>query len=115
MSCRPDANASIRDLLVSRRSDKSSGQRHPATAQVWLWQMGVVYLMCSVAFMVAGMLMLVWAAAGGEDWWNGQAQLAITFTVVAALVGGLFCWEQANLFSWGGGKEEEGDGRVRLS
>ena len=58
--------------------------------------------MCSVFIMILGIFVLVWSAAGGEDWWNGQAQLAITFTVVACAVFGMFAWEQVTLFSWDG-------------
>ena len=55
--------------------------------------------------MIAGMFVLLWSAAGGEDWWSGQAQLAITFTVVACAVMGMFFWEQFMLFSWDDDKE----------
>ncbi|KAK5171211.1 uncharacterized protein LTR77_004355 [Saxophila tyrrhenica] len=111
MSCRPDANASIRGLL-GIKSLKSNGEKIPRRAQVWIWQMGVLYLMISVLFMIIGMLALVWAAVGGQNWWNGQAQLAITFSVAAAVVAGLFVWEQVNLFAW----DESSEGSsVRLS
>ena len=70
--------------------------------------------MFSVLFMIVGMLALVWAAAGGEDWWSGQAQLAITFSVIAFVVAGLFVWEQLNLFAWDGGNDAS-DGSVRLT
>jgi len=112
MSCRPDANSSIRGLLGAKARNLD-GYKIPRKAQVLIWQMGVLYLMFSVLFMIIGMLLLVWAAAWGENWWNGQAQLAITFSVVAGLVAGLFVWEQLNLFAWDG-KSEEANGGVRL-
>jgi hypothetical protein len=113
MSCRPDANDSIRGLL-GKQNPASNGELVPRKTQIWLWQVGIVYLMWSVVFMIAGMLMLVWTAAGGENWWNGQAQLAIAFTIVACLVGALFAWEQVALFSSDGRQRSDNRG-VRLS
>lgn len=61
-----------------------------------------MYLMVSVFILIAGLFFMLWAAAGGEDWWSGQAQLAITFTVVSGVVIFFFVWEQLTLFSWDG-------------
>lgn len=61
-----------------------------------------MYLMVSVFILIGGMFVMLWAAAGTEGWWEGQAQLAICFTVVSGVVIVLFAWEQATLFSWDG-------------
>ena len=112
MSCREDANASIRSLLCSRQRAKN-GELLPRQAQVYLWQSAVLYLMISVFIMIAGMLTLVWTAAGGENRWNGQLQLALMFTIVAVIVMALFLWEHLTLFSWDG-ERENAEESVRL-
>lgn len=104
MSCRSDANASIRALLSRERRGRG-GEVLPRRSHVYLWQTGVLYLMCSVFIMILGIFVLVWSAAGGQNWWNGQAQLAITFSIVACAVVAMFAWEQFTLFSWDGHKE----------
>lgn len=68
--------------------------------------------MVSVFILIAGLFFMLWLAAGGKDWWDGQAQLAITFTVVTGSVIVLFAWEQLTLFSWDG--TTAFDGHVRL-
>ena len=106
MSCRVDANASIRGLL-SRQRPGPKGEVLPRQAQVLIWQMSVLYLIFAALLMLCGMFVLLWAAVGGEQWWDGQAQLAVTFTIVAAIVMVLFMWEQFTLFSWDGPEEGE--------
>lgn len=101
LSCRTDANEAIRGLLASKARGRN-GELLPRHSHVYLWQSSVMYLMVSVFILIAGLFCMLWAAAGGANWWNGQAQLAITFTVVSAVVIVMFVWEQFTLFSWDG-------------
>lgn len=101
LSCRTDAHEAIRGLLASTARGRQ-GEVLPRQSHVYLWQTSVMYLMVSVFILLAGLFCMLWAAAGGENWWNGQAQLAITFTVVAGVVIAHFVWEQLTLFSWDG-------------
>ena len=101
LSCRTDANDAIRALLSSKVRGRN-GETLPRQSHIYLWQTSVMYLMISVFILIAGLFFMLWAAAGGRDWWDGQAQLAITFTVVACVVIVMFVWEQITLFSWDG-------------
>lgn len=101
LSCRTDAHAAIRSLLTSQHRGRN-GEVLPRQSLVFVWQTSVMYLMVSVFILILGLFVMLWAAAGGEDWWNGQAQLAIAFTVVTTVVIVLFVWEQLTLFSWDG-------------
>jgi hypothetical protein len=98
MSCRADANASIRALLSSKARGPK-GEVLPKRSHLYLWQMGVLYLMCSVFIMIGGMFVLVWSAAGGEEWWDGQIQLAIAFTIISCIAGFAFFWQQFSLLA----------------
>lgn len=59
--------------------------------------------------MLAGMFILIWSSTGGptvtigeKDWWNNEAKLAVTFSVIGLGVGCLFLWEQIELYTWRG-------------
>jgi len=56
--------------------------------------------------MLAGIFILLWSSTGSvysfQDWWNDEAKLAITFTIVTLAVGILFVFEQFTLYSWRG-------------
>ncbi|KAK5169920.1 uncharacterized protein LTR77_005898 [Saxophila tyrrhenica] len=97
LSCRTDANAAIRALLSSTKRGKN-GEILPRPTHIYLWQMGAVYLMISVMILIAGIFVLLWTAAQGED--EGQGKLAIAFTAVTCTVGGIFVYEQYTLFTW---------------
>ncbi|KAK3722479.1 hypothetical protein LTR37_002471 [Vermiconidia calcicola] len=101
ISSLPNGNACIRALLSSRAKGRQ-GEVLPRRTHVFLWQMSVLYLMCIVFIMVAGMFVLLWSAVGGKDWWDGQVQLAITFTCVVFVIACVFACEQYTLFAWNG-------------
>lgn len=74
-----------------------------------MWQLSVHLLVLSVITMLAGMFILIWSATGGpkvrfggEDWWNNEAKLAITFSTIGLVVATLFLWEQIELYTWHG-------------
>jgi multidrug transporter EmrE-like cation transporter len=108
LSCGKYANTNIRRLLRKNKSDGSHGVL-PRRTQVILWQLSVQLLVMSVMTMTVGMFILIWSATGGPkvrfggwDWWNNEAKLAVTFSTIAFVVGGLFVWEQIELYTWNG-------------
>ena len=118
LSCRRDGNKAIRLLLCMNHRAKD-GHVRVQRRQIILWQLAVIWLVLSAALMIAGLLILSWKAAQAGGWWSGQAQLALTFSIVTAIVLAIFAWEQWTLFSWDSiikaGKNgcDEGDGRSR--
>ena len=104
ISCRKDSNASIRALLSSKTRGKN-GETLPRQSHVFIWQMSVIYLMCSIFIMIGGLFVLLWTAVGGDQWWDGQAKLAIAFSGVTFIVSCVFFWEQFTLFSWDGAND----------
>ena len=99
LSCRSDGLRSIR-LLLCMNHRRRDGSILPQKRQVILWQLALVWLVLSAVLMVAGLLLLSWQAAQDGGWWSGQAQLALTYSVVTGLVLLVFLWEQWTLFSW---------------
>ena len=96
--------------------------------QVYAWQMSGYFLTLSALFMLLGMLIMVWSSTGyapGENWrgwWNGEAKMAVTFTVVSGIAVILFIIQQWTLYSWHGrddadqadhGREGHGDSPSR--
>jgi hypothetical protein len=114
LSCRKDGLHSIRKLL-SMNHRKRDGQIRPQLRQVFMWQLAVLYLILAAATMVIGLLVLAWTAAANAEEWDGQKQLAVTFSVVAFLVMVVFGWEQWVLFGWeGSNKSDEGEGELQI-
>ena len=106
LSCHPLANTHIRRLLSQRHPCRFTGSILPRRAQVYTWQLSVLFLTLSVMAMLAGIFILLWSSTGPvdhfRDWWNNDAKLAVTFTIVTIAVGGLFIFEQVTLYSWRG-------------
>ena len=57
--------------------------------------------------MMAGMFILIWSSTGGltttalgGSWWNGEAKLAVTFTIVAVTIACFLVMEQVALYSF---------------
>lgn len=65
--------------------------------------------------MVVGLLVLAWTAAARAERWDGQMQLAFTFSAVTFVVMVVFGWEHWVLFGWEGPrKSEEADGELQI-
>ena len=79
--------------------------------QVYAWQISGVMLTLSVLSMVVGMFILIWSSTGRDtgtaEWWDGEAKLAVTFTITAGVIGVLFLLQQWTLYSWHG-KDDSG-------
>ncbi|KAI1843827.1 hypothetical protein JX265_001121 [Neoarthrinium moseri] len=98
-----------RDGLVYIRSCMSgrvdhNGQVKPRRAQVYAWQASIVLLTAAVLCMVIGITILVWISTNWgpyknprEQWWDENAKLAVTFTVVLIVTVTIFLVAQASL------------------
>lgn len=107
LASHPQHNICIRRLLASRHK-RPDGAQLPRRMQVWAWQMSGWLLMASALCMVAGMMILIWSSTVTEkqnvfkDWWNGDAKLAVTFTIVTVALLVLASLHQWTLYSWDG-------------
>lgn len=56
--------------------------------------------------MFGGMFILIWSSTGGplftSSWWNDEAKLAVTFSIVFLTVLILFIGGSVSLYSWEG-------------
>lgn len=63
--------------------------------------------------MLAGMFILIWSSTLTDsqqlfqDWWNGEAMLAVTFTIIAVVLGIVFFLQQYTLYSWHGADDQD--------
>lgn len=68
----------------------------------------------SVLAMVVGLFILIWSGTGGyfptSPWWDSEAKLAVTFTIVFCVVAMLFMYEQYALYSRKGEDEDDSIG-----
>lgn len=105
-------NDCIRRLLSSKRKD-SQGKLLPRRMQVFAWQLSAWLLIGSVLAMLAGMFILIWSSTLTktqqlfQDWWNGEAMLAVTFTCISVALGVLFLLQQWTLYSWDGADDQD--------
>ncbi|KAF1991253.1 hypothetical protein K402DRAFT_173952 [Aulographum hederae CBS 113979] len=102
LSSHRDALPHIRHLLSSNKRD-DEGRILPRRMQVYTWQLPVTFLACSALCMIVGMFVLVWAATlqtyEGNDWWDENSKVAVTFTIVAGLTAVFFFMGQISLYS----------------
>ena len=70
--------------------------------------MSGVVLTLSIFAMLGGMFILMWSSTGKspgstkEGWWDSEAKLAVTFTVVSVAVGIAYVVLNWTLYSWEG-------------
>ncbi|KAF2460183.1 hypothetical protein BDY21DRAFT_337741 [Lineolata rhizophorae] len=111
LSAHREAMPHIRHLLSNRKRD-AEGMIRPRRFQFFTWQLPVLFLTGSVVCMVVGMFVTVWAATSrpnGGPWWNENAWVAITFTIIAVFSALNFFLAQMSLFSPINELEMEGD------
>lgn len=117
LSCHRLANTNIRRLLSQEHPCPKTGNVLPRKAQVYTWQMSVLFLALSVMAMMGGIFILLWSGTGPtssfSDWWNDDAKLAVTFTIVALAVMSLFVFGQVTLYSWKGQDDSDPHCRER--
>lgn len=73
--------------------------------------MSVIYLVLSVTSMLCGMCILIWSSTGrltiNGNWWNSDAKLAVTFSIVIFMIMLSFVGEQVALYSWKGSDDSD--------
>lgn len=104
LAAHPQHNASIRRLLASNRRNKE-GMILPRRLQVFAWQMSGWLLIVSALCMLAGLMILLWSSTLTDaqqkyaNWWNNDAKLAVTFTIVTGFLFILTVVQQVTLYS----------------
>ncbi|KAF1950117.1 hypothetical protein CC80DRAFT_496969 [Byssothecium circinans] len=102
ISSHRDGLKKIRELLAKSNLSKS-GRRRPSTAQVYTWQMPVMFLTAATVAMIVGMFLHVWSATRHlehEQWWSDDSKVATTFTVVAVFSIFTFFAGQVTLYTF---------------
>ncbi|KAK6068492.1 hypothetical protein SCUP234_07630 [Seiridium cupressi] len=102
LSAHRDGLAYIRKCMAGQRG--RDGQIKPRSVQVYAWQASTALLTAAVFCMICGMLVLVWISTNwgpfknpSDDWWDGNAKLAVTFSTVLASTLGVFLIAQGSL------------------
>ncbi|PVH96927.1 hypothetical protein DM02DRAFT_631551 [Periconia macrospinosa] len=100
LSSHRDGYKNIRKLL-GKSNKRKGGRVQLNTAQIYTWQMPVMFLTTATICMIVGMFLHVWSATrhlSHEDWWNADSKVAITFTIVALFSIILFFAGQVTLY-----------------
>ncbi|PSN61959.1 hypothetical protein BS50DRAFT_134221 [Corynespora cassiicola Philippines] len=112
LSSHRDRWHNIRKLLAMsngrQRRSKKTGRIQPSTAQVYTWQMPVMFLTTATICMIVGMFLHVWSATRHldyTDWWDPNSKVALTFTIVAVVSIVIFLAGQVSLFAPDGDME----------
>ncbi|KAF2439049.1 hypothetical protein P171DRAFT_397373, partial [Karstenula rhodostoma CBS 690.94] len=88
MSSHRDGRAQIRELLSKSNGKQKNGRLRPSMAQLYTWQMPVMFLATASICMIVGMFLHVWSAIrrlDHDDWWSDDAKVAVVFTVVGVV------------------------------
>lgn len=102
ISSHRDALKQLRNLLAKtdgKRQKSQSGRIRPNTAQIYTWQLPVMFLTTATIAMVVGMFLHVWSAAKNLDIADPNAKVAVIFSVVAAVTIGVFFLGQVSLYA----------------
>ena len=67
------------------------------------------------------MFVMIWSSTGNlsalemayTGWWNDEAKLAVTFSVLSGVAGVLFVMQQLTLYSWDGQDDSDQGGEMR--
>lgn len=112
LACHPQHYECMRRLLSRKRPGKD-GAILPRRLQVFAWQMSGWLLMASAVCMLAGMLVLIWSSTLTEqqrkfaNWWNSEAKLAVTFTIVTVVLCSLAGIQWWTLYSFDGDDDSD--------
>ncbi|CAI6342228.1 unnamed protein product [Periconia digitata] len=85
LSSHRDGYHKIRKLLAKSKHAKR-GKIQISKAQIYTWQMPVMFLTTATICMIVGMFLHVWSATrhlSHGDLWNADFKVAITFSIVA--------------------------------
>lgn len=79
MSSHRDGCIKIRELLSKSNAKKRTGRLSPSMAQLYTWQMPVMFLTTAAICMIVGLFLHVWSAIRGlhhENWWSDDAKVS---------------------------------------
>ncbi|KAL5402779.1 hypothetical protein PMIN06_010297 [Paraphaeosphaeria minitans] len=88
MSSHRVGRTQIRELLSKSNGKHKNGRLRPSMAQLYTWQMPVMFLTTASICMIVGLFLHVWSAIKGIDhdnWWSDDAKVAVVFTVVGGV------------------------------
>lgn len=57
------------------KTSKKTGRTQPNTAQIYTWQLPVIFLTTATICMVIGMFLHVWSAATRTDGWDSNSKV----------------------------------------
>lgn len=86
MSSHRDGLIQIRELLAKSNGKRDTGRLRPGMAQLYTWQMPVMFLTTAAICMIVGLFLHVWSAIRSidhEDWWSDDAK--VRFAGIEAL------------------------------
>lgn len=80
MSSHRDGRIQIRELLSKFNGKGKNGRMRPSTAQLYTWQMPVMFLATAAICMIVGLFLHVWSAIKGiehDNWWSDDAKVRV--------------------------------------
>ena len=78
LSSHRDGNRNLRRLLAKPQSVRKGGRLRPSWAQLYTWQMPVMFLTTATICMIVGMFLHVWSATRHlehETWWGPDSKV----------------------------------------
>ncbi|RMY96281.1 hypothetical protein D0861_00232 [Hortaea werneckii] len=99
------AQQSIRLHRLSAHKDSLKNIRHYMGCKVYGWQASIMFLTLSVAALIIGMCILIWSSTqfgpykrkGQSSWWDSNAKLAVTWTILTLVTIVAFLVAQVSL------------------
>ncbi|KAL1604834.1 hypothetical protein SLS60_004374 [Paraconiothyrium brasiliense] len=88
LSSHRDGRVQIRELLSKSKGKPRNGRSRPSMAQLYTWQMPVMFLTTATICMIVGLFLHVWSAIrrlDHEHWWSDDAKVAVAFSVVGTI------------------------------
>lgn len=87
LSSHRDGHRNLRRLLAKPKSIRSGGRLQPSTAQLYTWQMPVMFLTTATICMIVGMFLHVWSATRHlpkDDWWGPDSKVSRSASMIHA-------------------------------
>ncbi|RMY04992.1 hypothetical protein D0868_06648 [Hortaea werneckii] len=106
LSAHKDSLKNIRHYMGCKVRDSEGVSRiKPRRFQVYGWQASIMFLTLSVAALIIGMCILIWSSTqfgpykrkGESSWWDSNAKLAVTWTILTLVTIVAFLVAQVSL------------------
>ncbi|RMZ27564.1 hypothetical protein D0859_08366 [Hortaea werneckii] len=106
LSAHKDSLKNIRHYMGCKVRDSEGVSRiKPRRFQVYGWQASIMFLTLSVAALIIGMCILIWSSTqfgpykrkGQSSWWDSNAKLAVTWTILTLVTIVAFLVAQVSL------------------